>query len=1058
MFKNGLTSSYGTFNEEVLIPKEVVDVGILQGKAYITVFDETSRPVNRLETFQIITQDAFFGIKKFERYISTNTKFTVPIIALDKNGSTLNNVQGTVQIVRKKWNTVLERSYDQGYRYVSQIKEDILFEKTISISGTGTTIPVNVIQSGDYEIRIKRPGSVRYAYYSFYAYNYGSTDLSSFEVNKEGQVTIISDKESYSVGETANLLFKTPFQGKLLVTVERNNVLEHHILKTNNRATTLALLIKDGFAPNVYISTTLIKPHEESDIPLTVAHGYHNISIAQTTYKMGVSVDAPQSSRANKMQTITVKAKPNSEVTVAIVDEGILQVKGFVSPNPFDYFFQKRALTVESFDMYKFLYPEFSIGKISFGGGDGDFTRRINPITSKRVNLVTFWSGVLKTDENGKVTYTFKVPQFSGSLRVMAVAYNDKTMGGAEASILVADPLVLSTALPKFLSPKDTFSLAVIITNTTNESKNVSVKVSVQGPLKVLSSGSNSITIQGKTEQVATFLCSSTEEIGSASLQVAVTSGSDEYIDSLEIPVRPASSLQKISGNGVISAGNIETFEMVSPYVNGTTQKKLLISNSPIAQFCKDLSMLVSYPYGCLEQTISTGFAQMYFADLSRALRSNKLISSNPTENVQEAIRKVESMQSYNGGFYYWQGGTQEHWWSSIYACQFLLEAEKAGFQVNRAVLDKALDYLTKRLKVSTLVEYRFVNGSTMKKGEYAPREIAYSLYILALDQKREVSTMNYLKSNKNLLTDDSKYLLAVTYKLLGDNANYSELLPKQFSEDVSVQEFSGSFSSSVRDQSVALTGLLEVDPSNPQVAELVRHLSEQMKKAQYLNTQEVSFALMALGKYARLQGESSVSATIEVDSKKVADFTSGQDLILTNGIENSKVVKITTSGKGQIYYSWETSGIGLTPSKNIDSYLIARKSFFTRTGGAMSLSNLKQNDLVVIRYSISTNDKSVVSNVVVTDLLPAGLEIENPRISAVQGLEWIKDASQMDNMDIRDDRVSFFVKAEGKTKYLYILCRAVSKGQFTMGPVMADAMYNGNYRSYNGAGRVSIQ
>jgi uncharacterized protein YfaS (alpha-2-macroglobulin family) len=1057
-FKNGLTKSDGTFAEDFTIAKEYSDVGVLQGKAYITVFDETSRPVNRLETFQVLTQDAFFGIKKFDRYISTNTKFPVPIIALDKNGATLNNVQATVQIVRKRWNTVMERGYDEGYRYVSQIKEDILFEKTMSISGTGTSIPVNAVQSGDYEIRIKRPGASRYAYYSFYAYNYGTTDLSSFEVNKEGQVSIVSDKESYSVGETANLLFKTPFKGKLLVTVERNNILENFVLQTDNRAATLALPIKDGFAPNVYISTTLIKPHQESDIPLTVAHGYHNINVTQTTYKMNVEVEAPKNSRANTMQTVTLKAKPNSEVTVAIVDEGVLQVKNFVSPNPFDFFFQKRALTVESFDMYKFLYPEFSVGKISFGGGDGDFAKRVNPITNRRVNLVTFWSGVLKTDESGKATYSFKVPQFSGTLRVMAVAYNDKTMGGAEASIVVADPLVLSTALPRFLSPKDTFNLPVIVTNTTSENKNVTVKVATQGPLKVLSASSNAISIDGKAEKVAMFQCISTDEIGEASLQVIVSSGSDTYTDSLNIAVRPASSLQKISGNGVIAGGNTESFEMVAPYVKGTEERKLLVSNSPIAQFCKDLSMLVSYPYGCLEQTISTGFAQMYFADLSRALKSTKLVSSNPTENVQEAIRKVESMQSYSGGFYYWQGGTSEHWWSTVYACQFLLEAEKAGFQVNRMVLDKALDHLSRRLKISTLVEYRFTNASTVKKGEYIPREVAYSLYILALDQKREVSTMNYLKSNKNLLTDDSKYLLAVTYKLLGDNANYTEMLPTKFSDNIPVQEFAGSFSSFVRDQAVALSCLVDVDPANQQVVELVRHLSEQMKKAQYLHTQEVSFALMALGKYARSTGESSMTATIEIDGKKVAEYTSGQDLILKNGLENSKMVKISTSGKGQLYYSWETSGIGTSPSKDVDSYLQARKSFFSRNGSAVALNSIKQNDLIVIRYSIVTNDKSVVNNVVLTDLLPAGLEIENPRVSAVQGLDWIKDAAQMDNMDIRDDRVSFFVTADGKVKNIYILCRAVSKGNFTMGPVMADAMYNGNYRSYNGAGRLSIQ
>lgn len=1057
--RQGKTDANGKAVERFVIDPAYKDMGILSGKIFTTVFDESGRPVNRIKNFEIITQKVFYGIKLPDYYFDTRKQMQIGLIGVDPAGNALKSASAKLQVIRVRWHHVMERNYN-NYRYVSQKEEEPIMEKIVALDAGGTIVNFTPNESGEYIIRVKNPLSNSYIEENFYAYGWGNTQNSSFEVNNEGTIDISTDKEKYSPGEKANILFKTPFSGKLLITVERDKVFEYYLMKTDKKAAMLSLPIKNEYLPNMYISATLFKPLDDVTIPLTVAHGFASVAVEKPENKLPVTITAVEKSFSKTKLTVKVKTipKPDVEVTIAVVDEGIMQLKDTKTPDPYGYFYQKRALEVNSMDVYPYLLPNYKMGKSSTAGDGYDLQKRVNPLSNKRVKLIAYWSGILKTNSSGEGVYSFDIPQFSGDLRVMAVAYKDKSFGNAEKHIKVADPVVLSASIPRFFSPGDSLLMPVTFSNTTSVPVAASAIIRTSGPLVVMNNTAQAFSIPANSETRVDFKVAALQDIGEGSIEVVATADGKQYTDKTDITIRPPASLQKISGNGMIEGNSTKVISLKNNFIPASAESKLVISRSPMVQFADQLQYLLDYPYGCVEQTTSIAFPQLYYADLISTLKNKPGGVVNISRNIQAAISRLQSMQTYNGSLSYWPGGDYESWWGTVYACHFLQEAKKAGYAVNQDFLDRIYAYLLRKLKNHETENYWYCateNCNPYLKSVIPAKDNFYSMYVLALAGKADLPTMNYYKSHIKELAVDSKYLLAVTYMICGDRKSYSELLPTSFDE-FSRKSTGGNFYSYIRDEGLALNGMLEGDPNNPQVAVMVRHLSKQIRSERYLNTQERAFAFLALGKFMKRSTASDITAGISVNGN-TAPFT-GKDVILTKEI-SGKDVSIKTSGTGTLYYFWETEGLTKDGSyKNEDNFLKIRKSFYNRFGQPVTGNNFKQNDLVVIKLSLENTEHSFVENIVITDILPAGFEIENPRVGSVPDLNWIKDNSMADYMDIRDDRINLFTSVDYQPRNFYYVVRAVSTGKFIMGPVGADAMYNGEYHSYNGAGVVNVK
>ncbi|MBS1566262.1 MAG: alpha-2-macroglobulin family protein, partial [Bacteroidetes bacterium] len=998
--KEGKTDDNGNASEEYTVKEAYKNTGLLQAVFYATVFDETGRPVSRSTSADIFTQPVFFGIQEDGWwYYPLNQTISFPLVALNSKETPV-DAQAKVEVIKHEYRTVLTKS-GSYFRYESQTEDKVVASSTVNIGAGGTTFPFAPHKPGNYELRVSIPGADSYVKKEFYSYGGWGGDNSSFEVSSEGNIDISLAKSSYEVGESAKVLFKTPFSGRMLVTMETDKVVSYQYVNVENRSASIDLKLLQDHLPNVYVTATLIKPHETSDIPLTVAHGFQSIRVEQKERKMDVQVVAQASVRSRTHQKVKVKAAPGSYITLAAVDNGVLQVSDFKTPDPYNYFYAPKALEVGAYDIYPLLFPEIR-ARLSSTGGDGDLdmSKRVNPMPNKRIKILSYWSGIVKADGSGEASFEFDIPQFSGEVRLMAVAYKNESFGSNETAMKVADPLVLSTALPRFLSPKDTVTVPVTISNTTGKSTSATAAMSVTAPLQVVGMAKQTLTLNPNSEGRALFQIVADPVIAAAKVKVSVDGLGEHFSDETDITVRPASTLQKQTGAGAIDAGTSQHISIGgSDFMPASLNYRLVVSRSRALELANQFSYLVEYPYGCTEQTVSSAFPQLYYADLADLLNTGKSNKGAANYNVQEAIKKIKLRQLYNGAITLWDGQDSENWWASIYSAHFLFEAQKAGYDVDKSLLGTLLDYLNNRLRNRETITY-YYNRDQQKK--IAPKEVAYSLYVLALAGRPNVSVMNYYKANSNLLALDSRYLLSAAYAVAGDKARFRELLPGSFAGETSVAQTGGSFYSDVRDEAIALNVLLDVDPGNAQIPVMEAHVISKLKQRSWYSTQESAFGFLAIGKIARSDNKSTATATVTAGGKTVGAMN-GAALKLTMKQMGSPEADIAVRGQGRVYYWWQSEGISASGAyKEEDNYIKVRRRFYDRFGRPINGNTFHQNDLVVVQLTLEKSYSGTVDNIVLTDLLPAGFEIENPRTKEIPGMEWIKDASTPTALDVR--------------------------------------------------------
>jgi len=1031
-------------------------IGILRVSAYTSVFDETGRPVNRVLTTEIHTQSIFLGLKRNDTWVDTRKPLNFYFVALNRKAELLKNVKINVQIVRHYYETVAERRYGRIY-YNSQKNSSIELEKTVIISGKNSFLPFTPRVSGEYEIRIWAENASGYVNQSFYAYGWGDTEYSSFEVDKEGEIIIEADKETYNTGETAELLFKTPFEGRILVSVEKDNLIEYKYLETKNRAASMTLNLSSNHVPNIYISATAIRKIKDNKLPMTVAHGVCNVKVENLENILNVEIFANDKSESGKKQTIKVKSEAGAEITISVVDEGILQLTNYNSPDPYQYFYAKRALEVTSSNIYRFLYPEL---KASSTGGDLsiDMSKRVNPLANKRITPLSFYSRTLKADAKGFATFTVNLPRFSGAARIMAVAYKNMKFGSAEKEMKIADPLVVSPVNPGFLSPGDKLEFPVSIANTTSKSITANIKISAKGPVKIKESSQTSATLKPGQEKQIVFYLVADHNAGIAEVTIQTTSANTNLTDKVSISVRPSYGLQKFTASGAVVGGKTLNFSIENNFLEQKPNSKIVFSKTNMVEFAQNINYLINYPYGCLEQTVSTAFVQVYLKDIIKALQIKNTVNRAEIDfNVQEAIYKVESLQQYDGSFAYWPGSYYANPWASVFATHFLLEAKKAGFIVQEDKLKQAYNFLSDVAKNNnTSTWYYYNENNQMQFRTITARHNIYALFVLALAQKPLKAQMNFYKSNLESLTSDSRMMLAAAYALIGDGANFNNLCNKNWDNNRTIAETGGSFASYLRDISISLYVLTEVNPQHKMVAQLSKLVSAEFKTKQYFSTQENIFALLAMGKLAKLAHSSDITANVLVDNKNKFTFD-GKNLNINN--VNNKNISITTTGKGVLYYYWEAEGTPVSGAQeNYQNMISISKKFYDRFGNQLQGNSFAQNDLIVVELSVRSLTGKDIENVAITDILPACFEIENSRINPEREYGWMKNQSLPDYLDIRDDRINMFATISNLEKKFYYVVRIVNRGEFKGGQASADAMYIPEYRAFTSTGIITVK
>lgn len=1061
----GKTDGSGRFMESFQVGKDYAYKGLLRGRALITLFDENGRSINRRLNFDLATQPAFFGMKKMAYYLNSNTPIRIPMVAVSPEGKVYKEKAARVEVVRYEWQNLLQRGRGGALSYKSVRKKVLVESQEVQMKGLEYSYHLLPEKSGEYEVRIFEPGTDQfYTKQNFYIYNgqYGASN--TFEANQEGDITIETTEKKYKIGDKAKVIFKLPFAGTLLITLEQNHIIDRYEpISVEDGLYTIDVPITEEMLPNMHVVATLIKPLSNKTIPLTVAHGALSIQVEKPSTHIPLDIIAVDKSRSQVEQTIKVKLKQPRQgvaVTIAVTDQGINQIQGYQTPDPHGFFFQKRGLGVSSFDIYDRVLPIYQKKQESFGAGyyarNASSMLRLNT-ANRRVNNVSFWSGTLKTNEQGEVEYSLKIPSFSGQLRIDAVAIDGGSFGHANAFTTVADPVVLSTGLPRFATPGDRLEVPVMLANTTEKPISLTASLQASGALETGTIEPQSVTIPPNSSQTVYFTAQAGNAVGSGEVVVTANAKGEVYRQITELGVRPATSLINTHETGILMGGSTTKLDLAQSYIPQTLTGKLVLSKLPLLSLSPYLENLTEYPHGCLEQTISKAFPQLYVATLNEALKRGNPDAKQLTYHIQETITKLVALQNMNGGLSYWPNG-YTHEWSSIYAFHFLTEAKKQGHVVPDYMYRQLKRHIVALVRNIELEEEEYYNeeGSIVKR-KAIPYTIAYGIYTLALAGSPEKAAMNFCLSKSEALSIHSRYLVACAYLMSGDMVSYQQIIPQDFDYERPVTLLDKDFRSPIRNMALTLNALVESESKAPVIPAMARKLDNLIKQATYLSTQEQAFAVMALGKLAEGQVDKSARVQVMVEGKLVGEYEQGS-LVFKSPIIG-KQVELKSTGEGMVYYYWELSGLKKDQSyPQEDHGLKVRKQFFDRNGKPLNPTSLSQYDLVVVQVSVQAENNAVVPNVAITDLLPAGWEIENPRIKEVPGMEWVTDASRPDYANFRDDRVVFFTTATEKVSHFYYVVRAVSKGTYQMGPIGAEAMYDGSYHSYHGAMQVSVK
>ncbi len=1058
--EEGKTDQNGGAAFTIDVPEDLQTQGMVRLRARVAVFDESGRPVYQGAQTILDPRTFYLGVHNTgPYYISPGVPQKIQIVAVDPADKPINGFRARISVIRYEWHSVL-RQYgsDKALRYVSERREIPERNDVVTVSDGPAEFSYAVQRSGEYVVRVSKDGDAGFNEFRFYSYSWGSTDVTSFQVDPEARVDIVLDKAVYAPGDKAHVLFQTPFPGTMLVTVERNGVLNYHYLDVVNNAATLDLPVEEKYLPNVYISAVLFRKIKELDIPLLAGHGFVPLMVEKKSNKLELTITAPASIRPRTKQTITitVPGEKNIALTLAAVDEGILQLKNYRTPDPYGYFYARKALATDTYDFFRDLIPEAKKLLSSTGGSDAELGRHVNPLSVQRVKPVAFWSGIKHTNSAGEVQIELNIPDFNGEIRLMAVAYKGDRFGSAQQALTVADPIVITPALPRFLSPGDSLSMAITAFNTTARAADLRFAVRTEGGI-MLTVPPPSLSVGPNQEQFALAGLRATQRLGKASVIVTTTSPEGEIESRTDLPVRPSSPLVTETVTGAIEAGRSVQHQVPDVYYPEGRRAYVTISPFPVANFAGRLKDLVGYPYGCLEQIVSRAFPQIYLRDIAAIMAPNALANGSPMYFVNEAIGILGSLQTPDGSFVYWPGGSYGNPWATVYATHFLVEARKAGYAVPDGVLKSALGAIVAQARSRKTMDYYYWEQGKTVVRRIADKSAVYALYVLAAASAPDRALMDFYRGDQALLTLDTRAMLAAAYALSGDRRTYGELMPDKFTVEQAARTTGDDFDSPIRANAIVLNMLLETDLNNVNIPRYMDYLSQRYKEDYWFSTQDDAFTLLAFGKAARMAAAAKITGTVKAGSKEYA-YKGGSQRFDVDPFGSS--VTISTQGEGRAYYSIVTEGIRTDGQvKPEDRNLQVRREFLDRAGNALNISSLKQNDLVIVRVRlVSPVDR--LDNIAISDLLPAGFELENPRLTEMASYPFVKDAMAPEYLDVRDDRINFFTSFHpggNKQQLFYYAMRAVSPGRFVYAPIVAGAMYNGEYHSVSGGGTVTV-
>jgi uncharacterized protein YfaS (alpha-2-macroglobulin family) len=1032
---SGTLDANGVHELKVAIPPRMLVPSSLEAIVTTRVQEQGGRGVSAVAHVPVHPWKRYVGVRREgEGYPAAGKPVTFEWVSLSKDGKPLGGGALRAELFEDQWHTVLRKTSNGGYDYESTRDSVLLSTKAISAGAPRGTFTFVSGGYRTYRVVVSDPESGASAETEFCAGGWG---YSPWAMKNPGRLQLDLDKSEYAPGDVATLQVRAPFAGKLLVTVERDEVMYSAIETLTGNTGTVRVPLAAEMRPNAFITATLVRAAKDLEPgEAGRAFGAIAVNVDREANRLQPSIKAPAEMRSHRKLPVDVTAEPGAVVTIAAVDEGILQLIAQKTPAPFAYFYRRITLGVMTHDIFAQLLPEVRPNRKKVaGGGEGKEggAQYVRADSIRRAKPVAYWSGALKADASGHARFTFDIPDFNGGVRVMAVAHRGRRFGSSEAMVRVHDPLVLTATPPRFVAVGDQVSVPVTLRNDTGRAGSFVIESRTDGERSPAGRGSRApLGMTNGTEKTIYLPLQIPPQPGQIDLTLNATGNGETASTTLTIPVRwplPPES-DETSGaflQNATFADDAKTFMPMS------VERTLVISPFPAVRFRGKLTYLLHYPYGCVEQTTSSVFPLLYFGDLAKELDPDAFANNASESMVREGVRRLGTMQTISGGFSMWPYGSAPWPWGSTYATHFLVEARRAGHQVEPGIYDRALAYVAGDAKAK------------MQSGSDDLERVVYDLYVLARAGKADVGMMDYIREHQLPRLDaSSKALLAAAYAAAGNPRMIDTLLANVQDADAVARASGGNLESPVRNRALLLA-MLDAAPNDPRIPRIVERLSRDASD-RYWSTQESSLALIALGQFFRRQRVTAhYSGTVYAGSRMVGTFTATNAVF--RNIKSTAPLRVTFNAgytPGAAYYSLTTRGVRNTAAfrPTSDGIKLSRE-LLTRDGKPLDPAGVRQGDLLVCVTKVEST-AGRLDNVVVQNLIPAGLEVENPRLATTESFTWITgEVSACTNTDIRDDQVLYFVELpESGTLTYYTLLRAVTPGVYVAPPPYAEAMY----------------
>ena len=1065
---DGTLDAEGKVSVTLKVPTATEAPGMLNATFTTRVFEPGGDASIYTQTIPFSPFTSYVGINLNQpkgKYIETDKDHVFDIVTVNTQGQLVNRTNLEYKIYRIGWSWWWENSGESFGTYINNSSITPVASGNLQTRGGKASFKFRVDYPswGRYLVYVKdkesghATGGTVYIDWPEWRGRSSKTDPSGIKM-----LAFSLNKDSYEIGETATAIIPAAAGGRALVSIENGSTVlrQEWIEVSNGGDTKYTFKITPEMTPNVYLHISLLQPHAQTvnDLPIRM-YGVVPVFVTNSQTVLQPQIQMPEVLRPETNFNVTVSEKSGKPMTytLAIVDDGLLDLTNFKTPDPWNDFYSREALGIRTWDMYDNVLGASSGSYSSLFSTGGDATLKPADAKANRFKPVVKFIGPFYLGKGKSQTHTLKLPMYVGSVRAMVVAGQDGAYGNAEKTAFVRTPLMMLSTLPRVLSIQEEITVPVNIFAMENQVKNVTVSLQVSGGgVQIVGANQQSLKFTQPGDQLVFFTLKTGSKTGKATIHLTANGGGQQTKETIEIDVRNPNPVVTLRNSQWIEAGQSKELSYNLSSSSANNQIKLEVSRIPSVDISRRFDFLYNYQHHCTEQLTSKALPLLFVAQFKTI---DKTEAEKIKTNVQEAIRQIYGRQLPNGGFVYWPGNAVADEWISSYAGMFLTLAQEKGYAVHANVLNK-----WKRFQRAAAQNWRMPQEASGWQQWQSELQQAFRLYTLALAGVPEYGAMNRMKEQTGL-SIQAKWRLAAAYALTGKMKPAEELV---YNVETTVNPYSSMnqiYGSSDRDEAMILETLILMNRERDALQQ-AKVVSKNLSQEDWFSTQSTAFALMAMGRLAE-----KLSGTLDFvwswndkqqPAVKSAKAVFEKEIATT---PKSGTVSVKNQGKGALSVDLITRTQLLNDTlPAISDNLRMDIRYANLNGTPLSVNDIIQGtDFMAITSISNISGTSDYTNLALTHIIPSGWEIYNERMVAPKTENVAADGSgqsvsKYSYQDIRDDRVlTYFNLRRGETKVFTVRLQATYAGNFILPAVQCEAMYDVNVQARSKAGRTTV-